>query len=91
MQTTLKFTPIVTTHPIFTFNHFSLLSLNGSPTTIYYLTQIRVISTYEYWISPPKSLPTTIFPQMYLGHTLIIPSTLSPYIGIHINNKINFW
>ena len=38
-------------------------------------------------LSPQNSLPTTIFPQMYLGHTLIPPSTTSTYLGIHINNK----
>ena len=40
--------------------------------------------------SPPNSLPTTIFPQMYLGHTLIPPSIISKYLGIHINNKLTF-
>ena len=40
--------------------------------------------------SPPNSLPITIFPQMYLGHTLITPSTTSKYLGIHINNKLTF-
>ena len=39
---------------------------------------------------PPNSLPTIIFPQMYLGHTLIPPSTTSKYLGIHINNKLTF-
>ena len=40
--------------------------------------------------SPPNSLPTTIFPQMYLGHTLIPPSITYKYLGIHINNKLTF-
>ena len=39
--------------------------------------------------SPPNYLPTTIFPQMYLGHTLI-PHTTSKYLGIHINIKLTF-
>ena len=42
------------------------------------------------YFSRLNSLPTTIFPQMYLGHTLIPPSTTSKYLGIHINNKLNF-
>ena len=83
MQTTLKFTPIVTNHPIYTFNRVSLLSITGSPKTIYYLTPIRQCS-------PPNSLPTTILPQMYLGHTLIHTSTTLTYLGIHINNKLTF-
>ena len=41
-------------------------------------------------ISPSNSLPTTIFPQMYLGITLIPHSTTSKYLGIHINNKLTF-
>ena len=69
MQTTLKFTPIFTNHPIFIFNHVSLLSITGSPTTIYYLTPIVLMN-----FSPPKLLPTTIFPQTYIGHNLIPPS-----------------
>ena len=39
---------------------------------------------------PPHSLPTTIFPQMYLSHTLIPHSTSSKYLCIHINNKLTF-
>ena len=74
MQTTLKFTQIVTNHIIFTFKHVSLLLITGSPITIYYLTPIR-------HCSPPNSLPTTIFPQIYLGHTLIPP----PYVVYYIN------
>ena len=42
MQTTLKFTLIVTNHPIFTFKHVSLLLITGSPITIYHLTLIRI-------------------------------------------------
>ena len=41
-------------------------------------------------LSPQNSLPTTISPQMYLGHTLIPPSTTSKYLGIDINNKLTF-
>ena len=88
MQTTLKFTLIVTNHHniiIFTFKHVSLLLITGSPITIYHLTPIRLIH-----FSLPNSFPTTIFPQMYLGHTLIPPSTTSKYLGIHIYNKLTF-
>ena len=84
----MKFTPSVTNHPIFTFNHLSLLSITGSPITIYYL--LNPIKTIFINCSPPKSLPTTIFPQMYLCHTLIPPSTTSKYPYIHINNKVIF-
>ena len=83
MQTTLRFTLIFTNHPIFTFKHVSLLLITGSRITIYYLTSIRLNST-------PNCLPTTIFTQIYLGHTLIPSSTTSKYLGIHINNKLTF-
>ena len=85
LQTTLKFTLIVTNHPIFTLNHVSLLSITGSPITIYYLTPIILMN-----FVPPNSLLTTTFPQMYLGHTLTPPSNTSTYLGIHINYKLTF-
>ena len=90
MQTTLKFTPLspINQYSPSIMSHYSVLSINSSPTTIYYLTPIRQYLLMN--CSPPNSLPTTISPQMYLGHTLIHISTTSTYLGIHINNKLTF-
>ena len=49
----------------------SILSISGSPTTIYYLIPINC--------SPPKSFLTTILPQICQGHTLIYTSYTSLY------------
>ena len=47
-------------------------------------TMYNVLVRYELFTSEHPS-PTTIFPQMYLGHALLVPSATIKYLGIHIN------